>query len=75
VAQFSAILGIIGAVIAAIGCTALWRNEVARRVREIGIRIALGARAWQIVRTTIGEAAVVRNFQLTLTNVSATESP
>ena len=34
-------------------------HEVASRIREIGIRIALGASSWEIVRTTIGEAAVV----------------
>jgi hypothetical protein len=59
VAQLSAILGIVGMILAAIGLYGVMSHEVARRVREIGIRIAVGAQTRHIVRTAIGEAALV----------------
>jgi predicted permease len=59
VAQLSAVLGLLGMVLAAIGLYGVIAHEVASRVREIGIRIALGASQWNIMQATLTEVAVV----------------
>jgi putative ABC transport system permease protein len=41
-----------------VGIYALLSFVVTRRTREIGIRVALGARSWQVLRTVTGGAAV-----------------
>jgi ABC-type antimicrobial peptide transport system permease subunit len=41
-----------------VGIYALLSFVVTRRTREIGIRVALGARRWQVLRSVTGAAAL-----------------
>lgn len=59
VATFLGGLGAIGLCLAGIGLYAVVALAVSRRSREIGIRMALGARSQQVVWTVAGEVAVL----------------
>ncbi len=59
VGQLSAIFGLLGLIIASIGLYGAMAYEVSSRTREIGIRIALGASSWAILRTALAEVGVV----------------
>jgi predicted permease len=59
VATFLGVLGIVGMSVAGIGLYAVIAFAVSRRSREIGIRMALGARSQQVVWNVAREVAVL----------------
>jgi predicted permease len=59
VATFLGALGALGLSLAGIGLYAVVAFAVSRRSREIGIRMALGARSQQVVWTIVREVAIV----------------
>jgi ABC-type antimicrobial peptide transport system permease subunit len=56
IATLSGLFGALGTLLAAIGLYGLLAYTVARRVNEIGIRMALGATQGAVTRMVLGEA-------------------
>jgi putative ABC transport system permease protein len=57
-AALMSLFGALAAVLAAVGMYGVTARSVARRAREVGIRIALGATEWAIVRQVVGSTLV-----------------
>jgi putative ABC transport system permease protein len=56
-ALIASVLGLLSVALAAIGVFGVFRYIVQHRTREIGIRIALGARPGQVIRFVVGSGA------------------
>jgi len=66
VAQLSSFFGVLALVLACVGLYGLLSYEVARRTREIGIRMALGAEQRDVMKMVVGDG-----LALTITGVVA----
>jgi ABC-type antimicrobial peptide transport system permease subunit len=53
------VLGLLGAMLAVTGIFGMASYSVSKRLRELGIRIALGARRQEVLRTALGRAFVL----------------
>jgi ABC-type antimicrobial peptide transport system permease subunit len=58
-ALLSAFFGLVSLTLAAIGLYGVLSYSIVRRTREIGIRLALGARPVVVVRSVIGDVALL----------------
>lgn len=66
VAVMLTVLGIIALVMTCVGIYGMMSNAVSERSREIGIRMALGARAGQVILLVVRRAAVITGVGLTI---------
>src|SRR6185436_5919836 len=65
------LFGVLGLVISAVGIYGVMAYVVAQRTREIGVRMALGAPRWTVVRSVLGRASVLMAAGLAIGGVAA----
>ena len=58
-ARLSVAFALVALVLSAVGLYGVIANAVSRRTKEIGIRLALGAEPWRVVRMIVKEAGVL----------------
>ena len=66
VARLASLFGLVALLLAAIGLYGLLAHEVARGTREIGIRVALGAPAKQVLGRLVRQGVVLTAFGLAI---------
>ena len=66
IAQLAGFIGLLALLLACTGLFGLLSHEVGTRTREIGIRMALGARGADVLRLVLGTGLVVATFGLAL---------
>lgn len=66
VARLSSLFGILALVLACVGLYGLLSYEVACRRREIGIRMALGAHQWDVLRLVVGRGMILTGVGVVL---------
>jgi len=66
VSALSAFFGLLATLLAAIGLYGIMAYTVARRTREIGIRVALGADRSTVLRIVMGEVALLAGMGVVL---------
>src|SRR5437764_11020519 len=59
IAQLSSFFGLVALVLACVGLYGLLSYEVSRRTREIGIRMALGARRFDLIRLVVWQGVAL----------------
>ena len=73
--QFAAammgLFGVIALLLSVVGIFALVRHYVAQRRQEIGVRMALGAQAGDVVRLTVRQAAIMAGVGIAIGAVAA----
>lgn len=65
-AVLAAALGLLGLILALVGVYGVTSYAAGQRTQEIGIRLALGARPWQILRMIFGQGAWVVGIGLAI---------
>ena len=71
VAAISGFFSVLGLILASIGIFGLASSTVAQRTRELGIRRALGAGGWSVIRESLRETLVVFVLGLTAGTLAA----
>lgn len=71
VANLSSLFALLALIVACVGIYGLLSYQVTRRTREIGVRLALGARRVDVLRLVIGQGAVLAVLGVVFGSVAA----